>query len=129
VLWGWQQVYLAPAKMSTGKIITTRREVQWEWTFLRVIFFGNLLSASDHPQKCPQSKYHGTVGTVCSKVYGTWFQRKIMQLKCTEPGFREKNAAAGNFVTNHKTAFLCSTNHRAWMLSPKPVIVREKVDG
>ena len=57
VLWGWQQVYLAPAKISTGKFITTRMEVQWEWTFLRVICFRNLrtpaeMSTIDKSQQC-----------------------------------------------------------------------------
>ena len=50
--------------MSTGKFITTRREVHWEWTFLWVIYLRNLLSASEHPQKCPLTKFHGTVDKV-----------------------------------------------------------------
>ena len=61
VLWGWQPVYLPPAEMSTGKFITARRKVQWEWTFLRVVYFVNMLSASEHPQKCPLPKFHCTV--------------------------------------------------------------------
>ena len=61
VLWGWQPVYLPPAEMSTGKFITARRKVQWEWTFLRVVYFVNMLSASEHPQKCPLPKFRCTV--------------------------------------------------------------------
>ena len=37
VLWGWQQVYLAPAKMSTGKFITTCIRVRWDcWKKYRI---------------------------------------------------------------------------------------------
>ena len=53
--------YVAPTRMSTGKFITTCRELRWEWTFMQVIYFGHLLSASENSQKCSLTRFPGAV--------------------------------------------------------------------
>ena len=58
----------AGALRMTASLFSTRKNVHWEIYYypqgspLRVdISAGDLLSASEHPQKCPLTKFHGTV--------------------------------------------------------------------
>ena len=129
VLWGWQPVYLPPAEMSTGKFITARRKVQWEWTFLRVVYFVNMLSASEHPQKCPLPKFHCTV--VHHRLYTCTFCSIRTGFKSVRD--RQEGGETNVISKRRQITYMLSEAFYKWRLSLlsltllKPVLMLQKV--